>query len=278
MRNTLDHRRNAVCGMRQCPIRLTAQSPESVPHRRVRRPGLPGGGWRAVLPALLLALCGAGVHAAAPDAQRDPLPQVTAIGVGEVQAAPDIAVIRLAVETTAADAARAGQDNAARMASLRQALERQGIAARDIATTGYSIRVDLRPTERPPKERTAGFVARNGIRVTVRALDRVGATIDAALAGGANQVDEVAFRLADDRALRQKALALAVESARAQAQTMAIAAGGRLGPLIELSAGTGRGDGPQPFAMRAAATPISAGELSVVEQVAARWRFIADAP
>jgi uncharacterized protein YggE len=233
---------------------------------------------RAAWPALLLLLCSAGAQAATPDIQRHPLPQVTATGLGEVQAPPDIAVIRFAVETSGPDAASAGRDNATRMASLRQALERQGLAPQDIATTGYSIRSDLRPSDRPPKERTAGFVARNGIRVTVRTLDRVGTTIDAALAGGANQVDEVAFRLADDRALRQKALALAVERARAQAQTMAIAAGGRLGPLIELSSGAGRSDGAPPFALRAAATPISAGELSVVEQVVGRWRFIPENP
>jgi len=240
--------------------------------------------WRGLraglLPALALLLlpCGAPAQARTPAAYPQPLPQVMATGIGQVQALPDIAVIRFAVETTGPDAARAGQDNAARMASLRQALEKQGIVAQDIATTGYSVRTDLRPSERPPKERLAGFIARNGIRVTVRALDRVGATIDAALAGGANQVDEVAFRLADDRPLRNKALALAVEHARAQAQTMAIAAGGRLGPLIELSSGAGRGDGPQPFTARAAATAVSAGELTVVEQVSARWRFLADAP
>jgi len=206
------------------------------------------------------------------------LPQVMATGVGELRALPDMAVIRLAVEAVAPDAARAGQDNAARMTSLRQALERLGIAAQDIATTGYSLRNEQRQPDRTARDKPPAFVARNGIRVTVRALDRVGATIDAALAGGANQVDDIAFRLADDRALRQKALALAVERARAQAQTMAAAAGGRLGPLIELSSGAGHGDGPQMFAARASATPISAGEINVVEQVSARWRFVPDAP
>jgi uncharacterized protein YggE len=146
------------------------------------------------------------------------------------------------------------------------------------ATTGYSIRTEPRGQERPPKERGSGFVARNGIRVTVRALDRVGATIDAALAGGANQVDDVAFRLADDRTLRQKALALAVERARSQAQAMATAAGGKLGPLIELSSLAGRGEGPQMFAARAAGTPIGPGDIVLVEQVVARWRFIPEGP
>ena len=234
----------------------------------------------AALPLILAALSASPARAEAPGQRQgdQQVPQVVATGIGEIQALPDVAVIRFAVETTGADAARTGQDNAVRMASLRQALEKLGIPAQDIATTGYSIRTDLRGTERPPKERGSAFVARNGIRVTLRALERVGPTLDAGLAGGANQVEDVAFRLADDRGLRQKALALAVERARTQAQTMATAAGGRLGPLIELSSGTGRSDGPQMFAMRASATPVSAGEVTVVEQVAARWRFVPDAP
>jgi len=229
-----------------------------------------------MLPLLSSLSAAAGAQADAPAVPQ--VPQVIATGAGEMQASPDLAVIRIAVETTGTEAARAGQDNAARMSSLRQALEKAGIPAQDIATTGYSIRSELRGQERPPKERGSGFVARNGIRVTVRALDRVGATIDAALAGGANQVDDVAFRLSDDRTLRQKALALAVERARSQAQAMAAAAGGRLGPLIELSSLAGRGEGPQMFAARAAATPIGPGDIVVVEQVVARWRFIPEGP
>ena len=232
----------------------------------------------ALLSSLSLLSAPAGAQAPAPAPAVPPVPQVVATGTGEVQSAPCLAVIRLAVETTGVEASRAGQDNAARMASLRLALEKSGIPSKDITTTGYSIRSEPRGQERPSKERGPGFVARNGIRVSVRALDRVGATIDAALAGGANQVDDVAFRLADDRSLRQKALALAVERARAQAQTMATAAGGRLGPLIELSALPGHGDGPQMFAARAAATPVSAGDIVVVEQVVARWRFIPEGP
>jgi len=232
----------------------------------------------AMLPLLWSLSAAAGAQAPAPAPAVPQVPQVIANGAGELQASPDLAVIRLAVETTGTEAARAGQDNAARMSSLRQALEKAGIPAQDIATTGYSIRSELRGQERPPKERGSSFVARNGIRVTVRALDRVGATIDAALAGGANQVDDVAFRLSDDRTLRQKALALAVERARSQAQAMAAAAGGRLGPLIELSSLAGRGEGPQMFAARAAATPIGPGDIVVVEQVIARWRFIPEGP
>ena len=232
-----------------------------------------------MLPLLSSLSSAAGAQAPAPAVPQVPqVAQVIATGAGEMQASPDLAVIRIAVETTGTEAARAGQDNAARMSSLRQALEKAGIPAQDIATTGYSIRSELRGQERSPKERGSGFVARNGIRVTVRALDRVGATIDAALAGGANQVDDVAFRLSDDRTLRQKALALAVERARSQAQAMAAAAGGRLGPLIELSSLAGRGEGPQMFAARAAATPIGPGDIVVVEQVVARWRFIPEGP
>ena len=73
----------------------------------------------AMLPLLSLLSTAAGAQAPAPAVPQ--VPQVVATGAGEVQASPDLAVIRLAVETTGTEAARAGQDNAARMSSLRQA-------------------------------------------------------------------------------------------------------------------------------------------------------------
>jgi phospho-N-acetylmuramoyl-pentapeptide-transferase len=83
----------------------------------------------AMLPLLWSLSAAAGAQAPAPAPAVPQVPQVIATGAGELQASPDLAVIRLAVETTGTEAARAGQDNAARMSSLRQALEKAGIPA-----------------------------------------------------------------------------------------------------------------------------------------------------
>lgn len=229
--------------------------------------------------ACLAACAAASAQTAAPPATL--VPQIYASGTGELRAPPDLAVILLAVETTGTDAARVGRDNAVRMASLRQGLEKAGIPTAALSTVGYSIRNDRRlQAPRDTIESANRFVARNGIRVMVTDLERVGTTIDAALASGANQVDDVSFRIADEHELRRKALTLAVAQARAQADAMAIAAGGRLGALIEL--GPANLSSPQSAAMFSARvsadTPVSRAELTLTERVVARWRFVADTP
>lgn len=207
-------------------------------------------------------------------------PRIVSMGMGEVRAPPDHALITFTVQTGSVDAASAGRENAALMASLRRGLEKHGIPQANMSTVGYSLRNEPRYQERPPKEPQNWFVARNGIRVTITNLEQAGATIDVALAAGANQVGDIAFRVADEGRLRRTAIAMAVKHARAQAEAMATAAGGRLGPLIELApVGAPSHEGVAMLGARATPeTIISRPEITFTERVFARWRFIPDAP
>ena len=64
-----------------------------------------------------------------------------------------------------------------------------------------------------------------------------------------------------------------MQEARAQAEAIAQAAGGRLGALIEISALDGE---VRPLAMARAApqTDVSRGDIVVTQRVMARWRFV----
>jgi uncharacterized protein len=214
------------------------------------------------------------VHAQGAAAPAAVVPQISAVGIGELRVPPDRAMLTFTVETSGVDAARAGRENAARMAGLRQALEKHGIPAAAISTVGYSVRNEARFQGRGPKGEPNWFVARNGVRVEVARLDQVGSIIDAGLAAGANHVDDVVFLATEERELRRKALSVAVQHAREQAETMAAAAGGKLGELIEV----GAVDGPvYPGLAMARASPetvVSRTEITITERVVARWRFV----
>jgi uncharacterized protein len=224
------------------------------------------------------------VNAQAVNVSAPQAPQILAVGVGEFRSPPDHVVVSFAVETFGADAALVGRENAARMARLRQGLERDGVPATNMSTVGYFLRNEARFQGPRSKDVPNWFVARNGIRVTVTSLDRVGSTIDTALASGANQVDDVAFRASEERALRHKAVSLAVAHARAKAEAMATAAGGKLGSLIEVRSAdgsssyegfnllAGRGDA------EASVTRVSRSEIVITEHVIARWQFVPNAP
>jgi uncharacterized protein YggE len=129
--------------------------------------------------------------------------------------------------------------------------------------------------------RQVGYVARNAITVRVTQLERIGAIIDAALARGATQVQDVAFESSRADSARRAALGEASAEARADAEALARAMGGSLGPLLDAS--TNR-EYPGFARMRAysgvaggrlnEATQITPASIQVQAIVSARWRFV----
>ncbi|MBA2669305.1 MAG: SIMPL domain-containing protein, partial [Gemmatimonadetes bacterium] len=79
--------------------------------------------------------------------------------------------------------------------------------------------------------------------------------------------------------VRREALGSAMAAARADAEALAVAAGGRLGELLEAST-SGLHEPPMPRLQMARgmeadmSTPISPGEQEVVGTVVVRWRFV----
>jgi uncharacterized protein YggE len=202
-------------------------------------------------------------------------PTITAAGEGERTARPDQATILIAVQTRDASPVNAGARNAEQMTAVMRALRGVGLDEAEISTAVYSLRQE---TWRSPTDTV--FVAENAVRVETRKLDRLSRILDTAITAGANSIGSLQFGLADPKPLEAEALALAVGNARARAEAMAAAAGGRLGPLEEL---TSQADGYRPVmdgsvmmarAAEGAPTPVTPRELTVSARVVARWRFV----
>ena len=208
---------------------------------------------------------------APPPSAADSMFRATTLNIsayGEVKAAPDMASISMGVQTEAPTAAQAMADNARRMTEVVAALKRSGVASRDIQTSGLNLgaQYDYQPNL-PPKLR--GYQASNQVTVTVYDLARLGQTLDAVVAVGANQINGVSFGLKDPQAAEDAARIGAVKALQAKAQLYAGATGLRLARLINLSEGGGYSPPMQPMAMasfrksEAASTPVEAGQLSV---------------
>ena len=231
-----------------------------------------------------LALLAAPLAAQAPT--TPPPPQIVTNGEGEAQVTPDRARVHIAVETRAATAGAAASENARIQRAVLDRLRALGIPADRLTTTGYSVQPEYAhrdrngtPVEQP---RVTGYVARNTIRADVHQMAQVGTVIDAALAAGANRLGGLDMYSSREDAVRREALANAVRAARTDAEAMATAAGGRLGPLLELTSG-GFFRPPPPYAsamargmevQQQADTPISPGEQTLRANVMARWQFI----
>lgn len=207
-------------------------------------------------------------------------PVVSSSGQGEVKVTPDRASVMIAVQTRGATATAAGAENASRTKAVLDAMAKLGLPKDAISTEGYSIYPEVRYDRDGGAPRVTGYVATNTVHVETRRLDQVGAIIDASLGAGANVVNGLSFFVASIDEARRQAISAAVTNARADAEAMAIAAGGSLGQLLEVSTG-GPIIPPRPmFNMALAkgaaadATPVNPGQQTVTAFVAAKWRFM----
>lgn len=207
-----------------------------------------------------LFLCFLALPVAAQDART-----ITVTGEGRINAAPDMAILRLGVSREArkaSDAMRAASEAAA--AVLAQ-VEQAGIAPRDVQTANVSLspRWEHGNNKAP---RLIGYIASNDLTVRVRDLNSLGGLMDAVVSEGANQMNGLSFSMSEPRPLQDQARQAAVVDARAKAELLAQAAGVALGSVMTI-AESGATHPPVALArgamMESAAVPIAAGELDV---------------
>jgi uncharacterized protein YggE len=199
-----------------------------------------------------------------PEAARgDTAPQnaVTTLGHGSVTAVPDEATISAGARTDAATAAEALAHNAELMQKVVAALRQAG------GDRVQTEEVSLYP-QTDEHGSVTGYVAQN----TVSARSKIagsGALVDAAVAAGANTVDGPSLDLSDRDALYRRALAKALDDARAKAETLAQAGG--FGIAAVLSVSEQGSDMPVVYQRDAAApqasTPIEPGTQDVTADV-----------
>ncbi len=208
-----------------------------------------------------------------------PVPRIVTSGEAQVRVTPDRATILIGVQTRAATAAAAGADNARRQKAIIDTLKAMGILADQIATQNYSVHPEMQYPPSGGPGRVTGYNVSNIVRVELRRIDQVGAVIDASLAKGSNQINSIQFSSSTAADARRTAMAEAVRDARADADVLARAAGGTLGPVIEV---TSSAPPVRPMyaevAMRTMAkdaqTPIEPGEQVISANVSVIWQFI----
>ena len=200
-----------------------------------------------------------------------PPPRILVTGEGSADVAPDMAVLTLSV-TREAETARAALDaNSSAMNEVLAAMKAEGIEARDLQTSGFSIQPRYRypspkssDNREPP--RIIGYRVRNSLSVRVRDISKVGGILDKSVTLGVNEGGNMLFTNEDPSAAITQARIEAMKDAMAKADTLAEAAGVKTGRLLEISEQSFK---PRPVAManagmamaRSADTvPVATGE------------------
>jgi hypothetical protein len=207
-----------------------------------------------------------------PAPANDSRPSISVSGYAHVMGAPDLAIVGFAVETAAADASAAMEQNARKSQAVAAALKGTLGDADRMSTTGFSLdpvydqRRDRAPDEPPA---ITGYIARNQVNVETKNTQAVGKLIDVAAKAGANRISGLQFTLeARDEAMSQ-ALAEATADAQRQARAIAAALGVKLGPVLRASTSEPATVSPRQYRGMAMAmdshapTPVEAGDVRV---------------
>ena len=242
--------------------------------------------WKAVIGGLAAAAAlGAGTVASAdfgrtaapettttvPEVPTAPAPAssgntITVPGTGTVQVEPDTANVNLGVQVTKPTGAEAMEQVNADAAALTEALVAAGIAEEDIQTSGLSLY-----STTGDDGSVTGYNASLTVNVTIRDIDAVGSTIDAAqqASGAGFTIGGVSFSFAEPESVLEQARIDALANARAKAEQYAAAAGVELGGVVSIVEGASYppiiyGEAmARDEAMTAAGPPISPGQLDL---------------
>jgi len=234
---------------------------------------------------------------------------ITVIGEAMRRTSGDRAEILMEVTAIAATAAQALRDNQAKLVQVTQSVAALGVTQADIQTISLNVNNIYSPLTQPlqpyagmpqlnaaqlgqsqlgpmtpfglvqqPDIQFGSYQARNLLRVNVREATRAGEILDTAVRAGAS-VSQFAFRAQDEASSWRSALEAAGKDARAKAESLAAAAGRKIGEAIFISEDLVASNGTYtalrsvfPFSFGVGA-PNLVGELEYYARVSASFRF-----
>src|SRR5512139_11426 len=213
-------------------------------------------------PLLALALAPAAVQA--DDAARPRTVSVS--GVGEVAAEPDMAYLTLGVEArkpTMAEARAEVAKTVERVLALTRDLR---IDPKYVNSTRLQVQPEYSWNDKDRQRVLLGYVVSRQVQVELRDLEQLGPLLERAVDAGVNQVNDPVLDSSKRKSLEREAMTKAVEDARLNAETLARAAGAKLGPVRTMN-GSSSGPpmpmyrrGPMVMADAAAAPPAETYE------------------
>lgn len=157
-------------------------------------------------------------------------------GRGSVCQAPDQIRLKFTLDHSHPDFQKAVEGCNQRVAVVKAAATGSGIAPEVLKTIHFDVREE---TEyQGGRHRHVGFEASHQLAVVLPVdRDLVGRFLSAVMSGGSKPQVNLAFEVSDAEELKQKVLANAVENARRRADTIASAAGVKLGAILQIEYG-----------------------------------------
>ena len=231
---------------------------------------------RITLSVFLVLLLIVGLSRPSPGKETASPPSISVDAEGKVMATPDVASLTLEVETQAATAAAAGQENAQQTDRVLKAVKPALGPEDKLRTLGYSLSPVHSYKDKSSPPEIKGYRAVNRLEVKVMDVARLGGVIDTALKNGATKVNGPYWSHSRIEELQRQAAVNALERARRLAEALAQAAGLKIKGVDKISTGvriiSPRGAGEAYMMAKAAPaspTPIEVGEEEIKANIQA---------
>ena len=199
-------------------------------------------------------------------------------GTGKVAVSPDIAILRLGIETQEVTVSEAQAKASEAMDKVKTALIESGVAEKDMQTQNFRIRQRTRWDDEQQQEVVIGYRVTNDVVAKIRDMEKIGDIIDAVVAAGGDytRIDDLSFSVDEPSTYYDEAREKAMAEAKGKAEKIAGLAGMKLGDptYINESASTPYLGGmgyemavpaptPAPAPIIVETPPISPGEIEI---------------
>lgn len=187
---------------------------------------------------LAAALFGGNWFAGEAGAQTEPETterMVNVTGFGRVAAPPDIAIIRLGVQTEGDTAAEAMDENNLLMQGVISATVAAEVDEADIQTQGIRLNPIYTNTQSGTQANIAGYQASNIVEITVRDLAGLGSLLDSVVEAGGNTIESIRFEVSDLNNVMAEAREAAMNDARSKAEQLTALADAELGDVLTIT-------------------------------------------
>src|SRR5919107_2247771 len=184
----------------------------------------------------------------------------------------DKVIISLGVETTDKTAEKALLSNSNLMNKVIGALKESGVKQNETSTSAFSINPNYNYSKYGDRGNLIGFTVSNSIHIESSNINSVSKWIDTAVQAGANTVNDVSFRVSEEKLQNIKNMLLkeAVTNAKTKADIVAAASGLNVAGINSITVGEiGFPPVPGPVYAKsvtsdeASSTPILAGEQEI---------------
>lgn len=177
----------------------------------------------ALAVAGLIGFAVGGVKASAPSGR------LTVTATGTSQVIPNLATVNVGAVETATTAQAALNKLAKVSTALVAAVEKQGVAAKDIQTSNLSVNQQYNNQNQP-----IGYQANEQFTITVRKLSSAAQVVASSFSAGANQGNGISFTEMDPNAGQQQAVDQALRAAKRQAKSEAAQLGVALVKVVNV--------------------------------------------